>query len=351
MTRTNFADRVAGAIFGAAYGDAAGRPTEFIRDHDLSYASVLAYSRRIWENLLGARVTDDTMMMLAVGRAVTSVADGPPDMARTLAGEYVRWADSPQDGRAPGATCMRAVAKLRLSPAAPWQKASQVNSKGCGANMRVQPVAFLRLSPDDASGLAQLSAAITHGHPTALAAADLTAYALRVLAHGHRLDVSLLDTLAVYCRRQRSVYRERWLGNLVAYTDFPAGMCRSWIAQGWDEMEWHVERVRNAVRSGWNDTTDPCLLTGDGWTAGEALATSLLIAIKCDTYGPYGRLTTLTRAALTRGDSDSLGCITGSLIGAAYGMEVWPEHWRNLIEFRSELLALAWGIMCQRQLT
>jgi ADP-ribosylglycohydrolase len=64
-------------------------------------------------------------------------------------------------------------------------------SKGCGANMRVAPVGLLLASEPDMTAttraaLAQFQAAMTHSHPTALAAADLTAMTISYLASGRR---------------------------------------------------------------------------------------------------------------------------------------------------------------------
>ena len=60
-----------------------------------------------------------------------------------------------------------------------------LGSKGCGANMRVTPVGLLPdLDLDTLAGLSQLQAGLTHGHPTGLAASELTAYAVRILLDG-----------------------------------------------------------------------------------------------------------------------------------------------------------------------
>lgn len=51
--------------------------------------------------------------------------------------------------------------------------------------MRVAPVGLAPgLSDEQRAGAAQLQSVLTHGHPTALAASDLTAHAVRLLAHG-----------------------------------------------------------------------------------------------------------------------------------------------------------------------
>lgn len=81
--------------------------------------------------------------------------------------------------------------------------------------------------------------------------------------------------------------------------------------------------------------TDPCLATGDGWIAEEALATALL----CFLLFPEEPVTALRRAACTRGDSDSIACLAGAFAGAHLGPGAWPAEWAGRIEYRSELLA------------
>ena len=52
----------------------------------------------------------------------------------------------------------------------------------------------------------------------------------------------------------------------------------------------------------------------------------------------------LARAATTSGDSDSIACLAGALLGAAYGMEAWPVSWASRIEYGDQLadLGRAW---------
>ena len=75
-------DRVAGALFGSAYGDALGRTTEF-----QSYAEIAArYGPGGPRELTGspALVTDDTQMALAVAWAVHGVRPDPATLERRL---------------------------------------------------------------------------------------------------------------------------------------------------------------------------------------------------------------------------------------------------------------------------
>ena len=49
----------------------------------------------------------------------------------------------------------------------------------------------------------------------------------------------------------------------------------------------------------------------------------------------------LRRAAVTRGDSDSIACLTGAFAGASHGLSVWPADWIAQIEYRERLASLS----------
>jgi ADP-ribosylglycohydrolase len=321
-----------GALTGLALGDALGFPTEF---NDVP--SILAKCGPWREMSLPkpAFVTDDTQMTLALGRGIRTATDrgflAPLRLVRPVREEFVDWYHSPDNNRAPGRTCMTACRLLDSDR--PWQKASQLGSKGCGANMRVTPVGLVPgLSEEQRAGAAQLQAALTHGHPTALAASDLTARAVFLLAQG--VDpAGLVGRLRSYAYENRTRYHEHWLGDL--WTHAQDHSAESFIARGWDECLAVLDRLRQALESP-SPETDPCLATGDGWVAEEALATTLL----CFLLFPSEPVTALRRAACTRGDSDSLACLTGAFAGAHLGAAAWPAEWAERIEYRSDLLAL-----------
>jgi ADP-ribosylglycohydrolase len=200
--------------------------------------------------------------------------------------------------------------------------------------MRVTPVGLAPgFDEETLSGTAQLQAALTHGHPTALAASELTAYAVWLLRH-ERPPVDLPRLLRERCRSQRRVYRADWLGDLwrVAGDADPAG----YAARGWDECLAALDRLVAALRRR-DDGRDACLATGEGWIAEEALATGLYCALR-HRDDPVGAL---ARAAATSGDSDSIACLTGAFLGAAYGMAAWPARWAERIEYADQLAALS----------
>ncbi|MFE9030861.1 ADP-ribosylglycohydrolase family protein [Streptomyces iakyrus] len=333
MTTLVHKQAATGALTGLALGDALGFPTEF---NDVPSILAKCGPWREMELPQRAVVSDDTQMTLALGRAVRTAMDrgvlAPLRLVRPLREEFVNWYQSPENNRAPGRTCMKACYLLK-DESRPWQDASQIDSKGCGANMRVAPLGLVPgLSDEQRAGAAQLQSALTHGHPTALAASDLTAHAVRLLAQGAE-PTGLIGLLRSYALENRGRYHERWLGDLWRRAGDPSP--ERFIGRGWDECLEALERLRHAVRTV-SSETDPCLATGEGWIAEEALATGLL----CFLLFVDEPVTALRRAACTAGDSDSIACLTGAFAGAHRGAEAWPTAWADRVEYRTDLLTL-----------
>lgn len=321
-----YRDKIAGAFYGLAFGDALGAPTEFMGLKQIHRAYGKSGERRM---PMPALFTDDTQMTIAVARALGMCESlHPHELAWHLRVEFVRWMKK-DEPRAPGMTCMQAVRKLdrRIR----WQDATVAKSKGCGANMRVAPTAFLA-DESIALGASQLQAAMTHGHPTALAATELTALAIRWAAGADRLQElpgRLLNHVARQVNENR--YNATWLGKLAQ---------RRWTEYGWDadtmrgwlEAGAAVERAaRYAAKPGMPD--DVCAVVGDGWAADNALAAGLYYALRFWD----NPVLAISEASRTSGDSDSIASITGAIVGAFHGEDAWPLHWRQVIERRDDI--------------
>ncbi|MEO3769937.1 ADP-ribosylglycohydrolase family protein [Micromonospora sp. B9E7] len=321
--------RASGSLFGLAYGDALGKPTEFLTVAEIEHRYGPAGPRELSGE--PALVTDDTQMALAVGWALHEAPSLTPEAVEPLLRRrFVAWSVSPDNNRAPGMTCLRACAEL--SRGLPWQAATVAGSKGCGANMRVTPVGLLDVDLDTLAGLAQLQAGLTHGHPTGLAASELTAYAVFALRAGATLP-ELPALLTERARSQRLVYREQWLGDL--WQRPGVGTPEEFIARGWDECLAVLGRLTDVLGQP-DDGGDPCQATGEGWVAEEALATALLCAVR----HADDPIAALARGATTAGDSDSIAALAGAFVGAAVGMAAWPSGWADRIEYADQLAAL-----------
>lgn len=371
-------DKRHGIMYGLAYGDALGRPLEFVTNKTLAKFGD-PFRKQVGLNKFHqGMVTDDTQMSIAVARAIrTHGKPNPAHLTDRLTREFIRWVRDPKShmaGRAPGVTCTSAVRQLAAGKH--WQLATDTDSKGNGANMRVAPVALRTdWTWDEMAAVAQLQAALTHGHATALAAADLTATAIRMLLEGiARPNEQLIDHLTAYAWDQRSTYHLDYLGHLwqsrahgrsrgvawgrevrvadplpLNWWDDAAGLTtpapkrasrgvvnspEEFIERGWDKMIDVLDSLRLRKR---DPKQDPCEVGGQGWTAEEALATALH-ALLCFKDDPTNAL---RRAAFTNGDSDSIASITGALAGAAYGLKAFPSHWLPNVEYRVTLADLA----------
>ncbi len=326
-------ERVLGCLFGTAFGDALAAPAEFLTLDQIVQrwppAGPFDLERQ------PSRVTDDTQMMLAVGAAIVAAQASGALTAATLEPAlrttFITWLNDPQNNRAPGMTCLQACGNLERGQR--WQIATVAQSKGCGANMRVQPVGLLQVDAPTRAALAQFQAALTHGHPTGLAAADLTAWVIADLLAGGAV-AGLPARLRAYAESQREVYHAEWLGDL--WQQFGSTAPKSFIARGWNECIGVLDRLEAALVTP-DVTSDPCLATGLGWIAEEAFATGLL----CFLLYPNDPRRMLQRAAATAGDSDSIACLAGAFAGVYHGMAAWPAHWTDQIEYREQLDQLA----------
>ena len=331
--------RASGCLFGLAFGDALGAKTEFLSREDILRRFPPSGPQAPEGN--PARVTDDTQMTLAVGEALrtTTRPYTASTLEESLRQAFIRWNESPDNNRAPGTTCISAC--NNLAHGLPWYEATIAHSKGCGANMRVAPVGLLPQGQDGITvttrgAIAQFQAALTHGHPTALTAADITAATIADLSQGG--DPSgLPERLRAYALSQRTIYHMDWLGPLWQRPGISSS--EEFIAQGWDECLAVLDRLTTALKA-INREDDPCQATGEGWIAEEAFATALL----CFLLFPDDPIAAIRHAAVTSGDSDSIACITGAFAGTHMGLAAWPAEWVNRIEYRDRLALLgsAW---------
>lgn len=325
-------NQIKGCLFGMALGDALGAETEF-----LNYDGI---RRRFPPNGPTepsgnpARVTDDTQMAIAVGEALIASARPftPNELGTHLRKYFIDWYNDPENNRAPGNTCLNSVENLIDGQI--WQDATDISSKGCGANMRVQPVGLLNVDEVTRAGIAQFQAGITHGHPTGLASADITAFVIADLHNGGHVS-TLPKRVRDYAESQCRVYHEAWLGDLWKRARIMA-TSEDYIEHGWREVLQTLDRLDDALTA-MNKEVDPCLATGAGWIAEEAFGTALL----CFLMYPDDSVKVIRRAAFSSGDSDSIACIAGAFAGVYNGIESFPADWVARIEYREHLNNLA----------
>ncbi len=298
---TDLADRARAALLAHACGDRFGAPLEFISGPSVRTRPVQLGN---W--------TDDTHMSLYLGEAILEHGPGTLQIDRfgdAVGAAFVRWMHDPlTPSTAPGNTCLAGVANFERDR--DWRTSGVAASDGCGAVMRIVPLA-LAFRGDALLEAARISARITHAHPNAEEAAMAGAWLVhRILQTG------------------------RWGTDLV-------GEAIRGLEGPWSRGGSVVESLRAAlawVRRGEDWLDEPAIPPGDGgWRAGSALGLAVAAALRW----PADLGTAVEKAARIRGDSDSVACLTGALLGAALGTRAIPADWLATLPRRDAIQDLA----------
>lgn len=304
--------RFAGAVLGAAVGDALGHPTEFLSRREIlrRYGPQGVSGFELWWERDGRRFapyTDDTQMAEIVLRALVRHGPHREGMERVMAGMaagFANWAVHPQGGhRAPGNACMRGA--QRLAAGVPWAEAGGVADGGCGSVMRAYPFGLMLADDTDlAEHWAVGHSRMTHGAPIALAAC--AAMAVGIAAELRGVAPAAVLSLMVEAAARHDAGTASMAENAVA------------------------DALRGAE-------PDEVLGRLEGWAAHEAIAAAMFVVARHedDLRGA------LLEGANAAGDSDSIATLAGALLGARLGFDALPAEWVRDVERSEELLALA----------
>lgn len=323
-TRTATQARYRNALIGLAAGDAWGYQVEFRK-----YANMPAYPvrapKKIW------RISDDTQMTLALHDALVDVGghlDDIDTVTKAITARFLEWQADRDNNRAPGATCMGSLTRLRHG--ARWHdSAGALPRPGCGAVMRLAPAA---LCPQPVwRGITALQAVLTHKHPRAIASALVLADAIRsaTTVRGHFLEHAIAVSMQVVSGESPWLRDEFLLRALSPMTSDVPGM----LAAGVKDVLLDALLDAYGVKQELATLTppeygDPCVGIGEGWESGSATAVGLLVADMATAPGrrraPLNGREALGWAATSNGDSDSIASIAGAVIGAAHtGSSYW----------------------------
>lgn len=304
--------RMAGAVLGAAIGDAMGHPTEFLSAAAIRRqyppSGVTGFER--WWESNGRRFapyTDDTQMSEIVLRALIKGPRAENDLEsvmQEIAEGFVDWSVNPQGGhRAPGNACLAGAAQLATG--VHWSRAGGERAGGCGSVMRAYPFGLLFVvDPERAASWAVEHSKMTHRDPIALAACAAMAVGIALTMQGQRVE-AVLDAMVQAARR------------LSATT-----------------AEMMVKAMADA-RNG----ADPASVLGklQGWAAHEAISAAVFVVAR---HAEDVR-SAILEGANADGDSDSIATLAGAIVGARVGIEAIPSDWTRDVERSQELLLLA----------
>ncbi len=275
-------DRIAGALYGVAIGDALGAPLEFMSREQIArkHGRVTEMIGGGWLDVEPGEITDDTQMTLAVAEGIIS---NPEDPIQEIGARFIEWAKSgPKDI---GGTCSMSIhgAATRSHQEAPdekkWFEASKYTCKtnggrsgGNGALMRtVYPGLYykgLLMAVETAGSIAQMT---------------------------HWDDKS---TEACY------LYTEMIHSIIETDNDNGAWWHVDRVIKG---SEYSLTRIKNIEPTGYVVDSFKCAIH------------SLSVTNKFEEA--------IIEAANLGGDADTIAAITGGLAGAIYGYKEIPQRW------------------------
>lgn len=253
-------DQLAGCLLGGALGDALGYPVEFEKvsqmsqDHD-------------FDKIVGKLIVlDDTQMTLFTANALlldgnlrintwncyqdwleTQFKQGKSELSHRPISWLMEYPEM-YASREPGRTCL-----MTLMRGIPGDLNEPINqSKGCGALMRVAPLAFI--DREDPYSVAIENSALTHGHQMSHIASAALVSLLRYISEGE----TLCDSVSL----MRQDIKRIFMGSL--------------------EVKVFDDLLQQAIFASEKDFDDMEIISrlGEGWVAEETLAIALYCSLK-----------------------------------------------------------------------
>jgi len=337
-------DRVIGSMLAGAVGDALGAPVEFLPIGDIrrsfGAAGIVDFAAT------PGRITDETQLTLftmegLIRAHVAGRLDNDPDpVVRAVQHAYQRWlhtqgvpweqaggvfaGDRRPDGwlvgqqelhrrRAPGTAVLTALTAFAEGAGSPSPEDPHNDAKGCGAVMRMAPVALWAETPRAVFTTAARLGALTHGHPSGYLPAGALAVIVRELLLGAGLRPAVGTARAELAR---------WPGHLE--TELALTTAIHLAAQGKPSPE----RITGTL--------------GGGWLGPQALAIAVCAALAAEDLAEGLRL-----AVNHDGDSDATGAICGHILGAIHGTAGIPKEWLRELELREVIEQLTADLLAE----
>lgn len=266
-------DRALGAYLGLAVGDALGATVEFMLPREIQYQ--YGTHRDIigggWLKLKAGRVTDDTEMALALGRALL-VSNGWN--ANAVADSFVVWLKSrPIDI---GNTCRRGIQRYMLNGSLTGLMSE--GDAGNGAAMRNLPVVLATLNDDEAFRHQTLEEShFTHNHPLSDAATLALGEMTRTMLKGGGMN-GCREVVEVLLREHPKFQFDPYPGRASGYI---------------------VDTMQTVLHH---------------FFITDSFETLVVDTVNCGE------------------DADTTGAIAGMLGGALYGANAIPKRWVNKLE-------------------
>ncbi len=318
-------DHYTGCLIGGAIGDALGAPVEFTSLPEIrkNYGPYGIREYLLKDNKK-AEFTDDTQMTIFTADGLIKSALKNHSIQNIdfldVFESYGDWLSTQRNNKvdkgwltrqkklykvkAPGNTCISAL----INGEAGTLKNRINDSKGNGGIMRVAPVGLLYYNnPSKAFNIGVGCCALTHSKPEAYLSAGAMASIIAYIIKGENIEEAVKQTIKILERKNNN------------------------------------ENVTNALKTALHyaktnlleEDVIPSL--GHGWTGEEALAISVYSALK--NSNNFSKA--IECAVNITGDSDTVGAITGNIMGAYLGEKKIPQKYKNKLEAKTLLKNLA----------
>jgi len=155
VLNTKKRDKIAGAVYGFAIGDAMGATTEFMTEKQIKsiFGKVTDILGGGWLSLKAGEVTDDTQMTMCVMNALMRYPDNPQKFEKSCANSFVEWfKQGPKDV---GGQCAKGIYRIILD----MRIEVDNQALGNGSLMRAMPCALL-----NKESLNELQGKLTHNN-------------------------------------------------------------------------------------------------------------------------------------------------------------------------------------------
>lgn len=266
-------DRVRGALYGVAVGDALGGPLEFMSEEEIAnkHGRVTEMIGGGWLRLEPGEITDDTQMTMCVANGV---AESPDDPVPAVGRRFIAWAEGrPKDI---GAACARSI-----------YGAMSVN-----ANSRE---VWMRISKD----------------------VDHVLYG-KTAGNG-----ALMRTLFPALYYKNAADREKKVRDIAKMTH--------WSDESANICVYYCNAIRTAISG-----KRPFKRGNPMYYKNDAQPTGYVRDTWSNAVDSFRNSETFEAAVVDAvnkgGDADTIGAIAGGLAGSYYGYSAIPERWINCLD-------------------
>ena len=247
---------ISAPVKGAIYGDIIGSAFEFEPIHSKKFRLISEKSR----------FTDDTVMTLAIAKAVMESAEDYSDLSEQAVYWMQKLGRKYPDGDYGG----------RFLDWIFSQNPKPYNSYGNGAAMRVSPVGAIAGSVEEAKKLSRMVTEVTHNHPQGIKGAEVTAVSVFMAFDGGRkAKREISDYLEANYPDIRGIYENGGLQETYVWNETCQGSVPESIQCFLESLDYE-DAIRN------------CVLLG--------------------------------------GDADTMGAIAGAIAGAYYGAKLSSDE-------------------------